>query len=77
MLDNLPSLHIDSVDFVRHIPAQMAEKIDLASSSAKTIKEFKRRLAAVQLTQGIVSNAAFDRFNSQLSNAKKAKILRK
>ena len=77
MLDNLPSLHIDSVDFVKHIPSEIAEKIDLASSSAKTLKEFRRRLAAVQLTKDIIANAAFEKFDSQLSLTRRAKVVRK
>ncbi|EAY22785.1 hypothetical protein TVAG_477140 [Trichomonas vaginalis G3] len=76
MLDILPSLHIEAVDFVKHIPEPMSRKIDIASLSANTLKEFRCRLAAVQLTTNIIAGAAFDKFNSQLKSARRAKIVR-
>lgn len=76
MLDNLPSLHIEAVDFVKYIPSSISSKIDIAAVSAKTLKEFKSRLTAVQLTTEIISGAAFEKFSNQLKAARRAKIVR-
>lgn len=74
ILYNLPSLHIDSVDFVKNIPESMADKIDLKNSSSRTIKEFQMRLAAVKLTREMISNTAFETCQKQLKLVKRGVI---
>ena len=76
ILDNLPSLDVDVIKFIKGIPEKSMNKT-LSLSIAKAYKEFNIRKTTARLTQEIIANSAFDLFERKINSTKKGKIIRK